>query len=117
MTKRTLYTLLAFVTACVIILLTAYSQGADPLHPRTRHIWLVSLVAAAYFSWRVVPIIMKLMGSAENKSPSAADNLFFGKTHAIDKRMADRKARLAAAKEKQGLDEDSPDTKLKDDDQ
>lgn len=103
--KILLYGAIAFVICVVLILLTAYSQGVDPLHPRSRHIWLLSLVAAFYASFRGAMIFdrmsRKWSGSPGSDDPGKPGLLgAFRKEHAIDQRMAERKARVAAAKAK-----------------
>lgn len=100
---------IAFVVCVILVLLTAYGQGADPLHPRTRHIWLASLLAAAYVSIRGSLIIEKFTDKNVDRS---GNNYFWriltgwmtsgtGRRHAIDERMEARRQRVAAAKEKQ----------------
>jgi len=109
MTRRTrtfLYGLLAFVVLAVLILATAYSQGADPMHPRSRHIWALSLIAAAYAGFRGAVIIERALHWKENGKDGRPKLRGFGmlggkKTHAIDKRMDARRERVAAAKQKQ----------------
>nr|WP_070959547.1 hypothetical protein [Hyphomonas sp. Mor2] len=96
-------TLAVFVISCAIILLTAYSVGADPLHPRSRHIWALSLIAAAYASIRVAMIIGRFLDAREEgDAVSTGSGLpFFGKKeHAIDRRLAERRARVEAAQKK-----------------
>lgn len=96
-------TLLAFLVCAVLILSTAYSQGADPLHPRSRHIWALSLLAAAYVSYRGAIIFENLRNPAEGKAAGGAGRLlrlFRTKEHPIDRRMAARRARVAAARER-----------------
>lgn len=105
MTRRTktfLYGLIAFLVLSVLIVTTAYMQGADPFHPRSRHIWALSLIAAAYAGFRGAIIVERAMSWREKgKEGRPGLGLFGGKTHAIDKRMAARRARVEAAKEKQ----------------
>lgn len=94
----------AFFVCSAVILLTAYSVGADPLHPRSRHIWALSLVAAAYAAIRASMIIGKFLdarGDADLDSPWAGLPLFGKKDHAIDRRLAERRARLEAARNKE----------------
>ncbi len=82
--------------------MTAYSVGADPLHPRSRHIWALSLIAAAYASIRMSMIVGKILDARENQDSTGALGLgLFGKKeHAIDRRLAERRARVEAAKQK-----------------
>ncbi len=101
--KRTLFIAVgAFVFCSALVLSTAYSQGADPLHPRSRHIWGLSLLAAAYVSYRGAIIFEKLLSAPEPGKPQGAGrlNILAKKDHAIDRRMAARRARVAAAKER-----------------
>lgn len=97
-------TLAVFVISCAIIMLTAYSVGADPLHPRSRHIWALSLIAAAYASIRVAMIVGRFLdtrGGDDDTASAGAGLPFFGKKeHAIDRRMAERRARVEAAQKK-----------------
>lgn len=107
MSKRARFWIISFVGFIIcsaLIVLTAYSVGADPFHPRSRHIWALSLVAAAYASVRASMIIGKFLDARDNvdiDSPLAGIPLFGKKDHAIDRRLAERRARLDAAKKKQ----------------
>ncbi|MEM9178776.1 MAG: hypothetical protein AAGA89_03660 [Pseudomonadota bacterium] len=97
-------TFTAFIICSGLILVTAYSVGADPFHPRSRHIWALSLVAAAYASIRASMIIGKLLDARENAdldSPISGIPFFGKKDHAIDRRLAERRARLEAARKKE----------------
>lgn len=87
----------AFIICCGLILLTAYSVGADPLHPRSRHIWALSLVAAGYASIRLSMIVGRFLDARENEDGGASSGLFGKKDHAIDRRLAERRARVEAA--------------------
>lgn len=87
----------AFVICVTIVLLTAYSVGADPLHPRSRHIWTLSLIAAAYASVRLAMIAGKIIDARSGEGDSAPLGVFGKKEHAIDRRLAERKARVEAA--------------------
>ncbi|MEO0549838.1 MAG: hypothetical protein AAFZ91_07945 [Pseudomonadota bacterium] len=110
MTRRTRITLLslaAFVVCCALILGTAYSQGADPFHPRSRHIWIASLFAAAYASFRGSLIIDRMMrwrkdGKAGRPKLRGMGGIKSG--HAINRRMAARQARVDAARAEQKSD-------------
>lgn len=107
--KFWMYGGIAFVICVILVLLTAYGQGADPLHPRTRHIWLASLAAAAYVSFRGALIIEKFTDKDVDRTGNSYFWKFFtgwmtsgtGRRHAIDERMEARRQRVAAAKEKQ----------------
>lgn len=108
MSKRSrfwLVALAAFVVCCGLVLLTAYSVGADPLHPRSRHIWALSLVAAAYASIRLSMIVGRFLDAREGDGHSAGLGLFGKKDHAVDRRLAERRARVEAANAK-SQDED-----------
>ena len=89
--------LAAFIVCCALVLLTAYSVGADPLHPRSRHIWALSLVAAAYASIRLSMIAGRFLDAREGSGASAGFGLFGKKEHAVDRRLAERRARVEAA--------------------
>lgn len=93
--------LVTFVISCAVVLVTAYSVGADPFHPRSRHIWALSLVAAAYASIRIAMIVNRFFEARAADDGSAMSGVpFFGKKdHAIDRRMAERRARVEAAQQ------------------
>lgn len=96
-------TLVVFIISCAIILVTAYSVGADPFHPRSRHIWALSLIAAGYASIRISMIVGRFLDARENDDGSSALSgvPFFGnKDHTIDRRMAERRARVEAAQKR-----------------
>lgn len=109
MSSRTRFWVIAlvmFAISCAVILLTAYSVGADPLHPRSRHIWALSLVAAAYASIRISMIVNRFLEAKDDADGGGALSglPFFGKKdHQIDRRMAERRARVEAA-QKRGKD-------------
>ncbi len=93
----------AFVISCGIVLVTAYSIGADPFHPRSRHIWALSLIAAAYASIRIAMVVNKFIDAQDaSEGGSVLNGLpFFGKKdHAIDRRLAERRARVEAAQKR-----------------
>ena len=90
----------AFVICVSLVLLTAYSVGADPFHPRSRHIWALSLVAAAYASVRLAMIGGKIIDARNEGSGSIDLGIFGKKEHAIDRRLAERKARVEAAQKR-----------------
>lgn len=101
--KTLLYGAIAFVFCVALIVSTAYSQGVNPFDPDTRGIWAISLVAAVYASFRGAMIFERLSRSfSKPQSSSGADKprgfSLFKNDHAIDKRMAARRARVEAAK-------------------
>lgn len=98
----------AFVICVGLVLLTAYNIGADPFHPRSRHIWALSLVAAAYASIRLAMIAGKILDARSGQGGPALFGLIGKKEHAIDRRMAERRARVEAAS-KRAKDSDEPD--------
>ena len=104
----------AFVICASLIVLTAYSVGADPFHPRSRHIWALSLVAAAYASIRISMIAGRFL-DARTQDGEDGGPLPFGpfgkKEHAIDRRMAERKARVEAAQNRAKENETSTEDK------
>ena len=115
MTRRTkvfLYGLAAFALLSLLIVTTAYMQGADPFHPRSRHIWALSLIAAAYAGFRGAIIVDRMMkwssGGPDERPKLPGFGMLGGKTHAIDKRMAARKARVEAARNKQETQDTDP---------
>ena len=107
--KTLMYGAIAFAVCVVLILTTAYSQGADPFHPRTRHIWALSLFAALYASFRGARIVEQLMRKLSNGGQGRYG--LFKSEHAIDKRMAARKARVEAAQQRQ---DDETETEIDD---
>lgn len=98
--NKAIFLIAVFGLAVVIILATAYSVGADPLHPRTRHIWALSLLAAAYCSFRAYTIYKKMAAGKGNSEAFGGVAKLFKKEHAIDRRMAARRERVEAAREK-----------------
>ena len=113
MTRRTrtlLYVSIGFAVAVFLVVATAYSQGADPLHPRSRHIWALSLIAALYIVVRGAIFVERVQhrrSQGYDKTKPGLSNLsFFRSEHAVDKRMAQRRARVEAARAKQESDPD-----------
>jgi hypothetical protein len=107
MTKRTrfiLYAVIAFVICMILILGMAYNFGQDPFAPETMHIWALSLIAAAYASIRIAMIAEKVLRWSEGGDGEGPKLRGFGlgnkKGHDIDRRMAARRERVEAAKEK-----------------
>ena len=97
--KTILYVLGGFVVCVVLMLIMAYSLGADPFEPSRRHIWALGLFAALYVSFRIVTTVRKLTRSTKF---DGIDIPFMSKKERpIDTRMAERRARVAAAKAKQ----------------
>lgn len=92
----------AFVICVSLVLLTAYNVGADPLHPRSRHIWALSLVAALYASVRLAMIAGKILDARNGNGNGDAFGigLFGKKDHAINRRLEERKARVEAAQKR-----------------
>ncbi|MEM1146384.1 MAG: hypothetical protein AAGA72_01690 [Pseudomonadota bacterium] len=90
----------AFLICVALIFLTAYGVGADPLHPRSRHIWGLSLIAAAYASIRLAMIAGKILDARNDADEPSMFGLFRKREHAIDRRLEARRARLEAAKKK-----------------
>ena len=98
--RRTiLYGAISFIVCAALILATAYGSGADPLHERSRHIWALSLVAAAYVSFRGALIIERMGNSGDDSQPKRGwSAIFKSSEHDIDRRMNARRERVAAAK-------------------
>lgn len=110
--KNTLiYALAAFVICTFLIFGTAYSVGADPLHPRSRHIWALTLVVAVYVAVRGALVLERAMtkpdGSVDPRASGKGLSVFKGKSYAIDRRMAARRERVAAARAKQAIKDDN----------
>ena len=105
MSKRFLVLTAVFFVLCTgLMILAAYNFGADPFHERSRHIWALSLIAAAYASIRISMIISRYLDARElenGTSPLTGLGLFGKKDHAIDRRLAERRARLEAARKRQ----------------
>ena len=105
MSRRLKFVLLAialFVVCVGLVLLTAYVQGIDPLHPRSRHIWLLALITAFYAAIRLAMILDSVLTWRE-REPSESAGLFGllkKRNHPIDQRMAERRARVEAAQQK-----------------
>ncbi|MEP1142878.1 MAG: hypothetical protein ABJH52_04100 [Henriciella sp.] len=101
MSRRFLLLTGGFFLVCVgLVFLTAYSVGADPLHPRSRNIWALSLIAALYASVRLAMIAGKIIDAQSGEGDPVLFGLFGKKDHAIDKRLAARKARVEAAQKR-----------------
>lgn len=90
----------AFAVCVAVVLATAYSVGADPFHPRSRHIWALSLVAAAYASIRLAMIGGKILDARSGEGGPALLGLIGKKEHAIDRRLDERRARVEAAQKR-----------------
>ena len=104
MSRRFLILMASIFVVCVgVILLAAYNFGADPFHERSRHIWAATLIAAAYVAFRIAMIVDRYW---ENKEFQEGTSQFTGlpifgrKEHAIDRRLAERQARVEAAKKR-----------------
>ncbi len=98
--NKAVFIIALFGLAVVLILATAYSVGADPLHPRTRHIWALSLIAAAYFSFRAYTIYKKISRGRDDWGASGWWPKFMKQEHPIDRRMAARRERVESARQK-----------------
>lgn len=101
--KILLYGSIGFVICIGLILITAYGNGVDPFAPETRHIWLISIVAALYASFRGVHIYTKIRRSSQRAQDGSSRGgiMLLKREHDIDKRMAARRQRVAAAKARQ----------------
>lgn len=92
-----------FVVCVGVMLLAAYNFGANPFHERSRHIWASTLIAAAYVAFRISMIVDRYL---ENKEFQEGTSYFSGlpifgrKDHAIDRRLAQRQARVEAAQKR-----------------
>lgn len=97
--KTILYGAIGFVVCAVLIIATAYGSGADHLHERSRHIWALSLIAAAYVSFRGALIIERMGHAGDDSQPRRGwAAIFKSADHDIDRRMKARRERVAAAK-------------------
>lgn len=117
MTKRmrfVLYAAIAFVICMILILGMAYNFGQDPFAAETVHIWALSLIAAAYASIRIAMIAEKVLRWSESEGEGGPRLRGFGfrnkKTHDIDRRMAARRERVEAAKQKSDQNQSAKNT-------
>ncbi|WOR16143.1 hypothetical protein RYZ27_05635 [Hyphomonas sp. FCG-A18] len=103
-TKTLLIVLTGFLVAVFIIIATAFSLGADPFHERSRHIWALSLVAALYVAARGGVMLERHLHrrsqGVDPTLPGLNARSFWRGNHAIDRRMAARRERVEAAREK-----------------
>lgn len=91
------------------MIVAAYNFGADPFHERSRHIWALSLIAAAYASIRISMIISRYLEARELENGTSiwtGLGVFGKKDHAIDRRLDERRARVEAAKKRANEAED-----------
>lgn len=91
------------------MIVAAYNFGADPFHERSRHIWALSLIAAAYASIRISMIISRYLDARELENGTSiwtGLGVFGKKDHAIDRRLDERRARVEAAKKRANEAED-----------
>jgi len=114
MSKRFLVlTAVIFVLCTGLMIVAAYNFGANPFHARSRHIWAMSLVASAYAAIRIALIVDRYLIGKEleiGTSYWTGLGVFGKKDHAIDRRLAARRARVEAAKMKpQDQDGANPD--------
>jgi len=98
--KRTfIYAASAFAIMLFMIVLMAWQQGVDPFHPRTRMYWLAAVVTALYLSLRGAIFVERLQYRRGQRQDRADTPSRLSKN--IDDRMAARKARVEAARQKQ----------------
>ncbi|MEO1660518.1 MAG: hypothetical protein AAFR51_05990 [Pseudomonadota bacterium] len=98
-----------FVICVAVMIAAAFHFGADPFHERSRHIWALTLIAAAYVAFRIAMIVDRYLEHKELQegvSYWSGLPIFGRRDHAIDKRMAKRRARVEAARKR---DKDSED--------
>ena len=109
MSKRFLVlTAVIFVLCTGLMIVAAYNFGADPFHERSRHIWAMSLVASAYAAIRIAMIVDRYLDGKELENGTSywtGLGVFGKKDHAIDRRLAARRARVEAANAKSEDDE------------
>lgn len=85
------------------MLLAAFNFGADPFHERSRHIWAMTLIAAAYVAFRIAMIVDRYLEKKEFQEGTSFMTglpIFGRKEHAIDRRLAERRARVEAAEKR-----------------
>lgn len=110
MSKRFLVLTAVFFVICTgIMIVAAFNFGADPFHERSRHIWAMSLIAAAYASIRISMIVSRYLDAKELENGTSywtGLGVFGKKDHAIDRRLAERRARVDAAQKRANETED-----------
>jgi len=94
-----------FVLCAGLLLITAYAQGADPFHPRSRMTWLLGLVMALYAAIRLAMIFDRSLNWFQQGKTGRPYLWRFGflnrSAHPIDQRMAERRARVQAARHRE----------------
>ncbi|RIJ22234.1 hypothetical protein D1224_11810 [Henriciella barbarensis] len=98
--RTALYAVLAFVLMVLLILSMAWYNGVNPFHPRTRMYWLAAVVAALYISLRGAIFVERIQYRRERKAEEAETPSRLSAN--VKDRMAARKARVAAARKKEG---------------
>ncbi|MGB3624619.1 MAG: hypothetical protein WA989_02255 [Henriciella sp.] len=98
-TRTFIYAAAAFAVMLVMILLMAWQQGIDPFHPRTRMYWLAAVLAAVYLSLRGAVFIERLQYRRSQRQERTDTPSRLSRN--IDDRMAARKARVEAARQKE----------------
>lgn len=98
-TRTFVYAAAAFAVMLVMILLMAWQQGIDPFHPRTRMYWLAAVLAAVYLSLRGAVFVERLQYRRSQRQERVDTPSRLSKN--IDDRMAARKARVEAARQKE----------------
>jgi hypothetical protein len=96
--RTALYAAGTFVLMLLLILSMAWYNGVDPFHPRTRMYWLAAIVAALYISLRGAIFIERIQYRRERKADVAETPSRLSAN--VKDRMAARKARVEAAREK-----------------
>ena len=113
MSRRLRFVLIAialFFICVAILLITAYAQGADPFHPRSRLAWSLGLITAFYAAIRLAMILDQVLkwrqGGASERPRLRGFGFLAKQNHPIDNRMAERRARVEAAQQKAKQGED-----------
>lgn len=96
--RTALYAICALAVMLVLIWLMAWQQNVDPFHPRTRNYWFAAVLAAIYLSLRGAIFVERLQYRRNNRQERGDTPSRLSKN--IDDRMAARKARVEAARQK-----------------
>lgn len=102
--RFSIYFGIALAVCLILIAAMAFGVGQNPFDSNTRHIWAISLIAAIYASFRTAMIVERIIrwrakGRAGRPQPRGF-SILGKREHDIDRRMAARRERVEAAKDK-----------------